>query len=116
MERQVEWFTGRPDEYQIRELQARSFAFAGRRREASKSFAQAAALAEARGLPAEKARLLSNEANLNATFGLTELAEKQATLLLALLEKEEYQRRRIAVFFYRAIGFTASGLDAGVMR
>jgi tetratricopeptide (TPR) repeat protein/predicted Ser/Thr protein kinase len=53
MERQVEWFTGRPDEYQIRELQARSLAFAGRRREASKTLAQAAALAEARGLPAD---------------------------------------------------------------
>ena len=61
MQRQVEWFAGRPEEYQIRETQARSFAFAGRRREASKSFAQAAALAEARGLPAEKARILANE-------------------------------------------------------
>ena len=45
-------------------------------------------MAEARGLPAEKARILSNEINLSATFGLTSLADKQATLLLALLEKE----------------------------
>jgi len=88
MERQIEWFTGRPDEYQIRELQARSFAFAGRRREASKSLAQAASLAEARGLPAEKARILSNEINLSATFGLTQLADQQAVTLLGLLEKE----------------------------
>src|SRR6266498_3585101 len=86
--RQIEWFAGRPDEYQIREIQARSFAFAGRRREASETFAQAAELAGGRGLVAEKARILANEANLNAIFGLTQLAEKQAALVLALLEKE----------------------------
>ncbi len=85
LDRQVEWFTGRPDEYQIREIQARSFAFAGRRRQASELFAQAAALAEARGLFAEKARILANEAHMNATFGMTTLAEKQASLVLALL-------------------------------
>ena len=72
----------------MRELQGHSFAFAGKRREASKSFAQAAALAEARGLPAEKARILSNDINLSATFGLTQLADKQANLLLGVLEKE----------------------------
>jgi tetratricopeptide (TPR) repeat protein len=88
MARYVEWFNGRADEYQVRELQARSLAFAGRRREASKSFAQAAALAEARGLPAEKARILSNEITLSATFGLTEVADKQANLLVGQLEKE----------------------------
>lgn len=86
LDRQVEWFTGRPDEYHIREIQARSFAFAGRRRQASELFAQAAALAEARGLQAEKARILANEAHMNATFGMTALAEKQASLVLALLE------------------------------
>jgi len=78
LERQVEWFTGKPEEYQIREFQARSFAFAGRRGEASKSFAQAAAMAQARGLLAEKARIMSNEANLSASFGMTHLAENQA--------------------------------------
>ena len=88
MLRQVEWFAGRPDEYQMREIQARSFAFAGRRREASESFAHAAALAETRGPLAEKARILANEANLNAIFGFLQLAKKQALLVLALLEKE----------------------------
>jgi eukaryotic-like serine/threonine-protein kinase len=88
IDRQVEWFTGRPDEYQIREIQARSFAFAGRRRQASEFLAQAAALAEGRGLLAEKARILANEANLNATFGMTRLAVKQASLVLALLENK----------------------------
>jgi serine/threonine protein kinase/tetratricopeptide (TPR) repeat protein len=88
IDRQIEWFAGRPDEYQMREIQARSFAFAGRRRQASELFAQAAALAEARGLLAEKARILANEANLNATFGMTRLAEKQASLVLALLENK----------------------------
>jgi len=86
--RQAEWFAGRPDEYQMREIQARSFAFAGRRREACEGFAQAAALAEARGLLAEKARILANEAHLNAIFGLTQLAEKQTAFVLALVEKE----------------------------
>ena len=87
-QRQVEWFAGRPEEYQIREIQARSFAFAGRRRQASESFALAAALAEERGLLPEKARILATEANLNAVFGLTQVAEKQTALVLALLEKE----------------------------
>ena len=86
--RQVEWFAGRPDEYQIREIQARSFAFAGRRREANETFAQAAELAGGRGLLAEKARILANEANLNAIFGFTQLAKKQVLLILNLLEKE----------------------------
>jgi tetratricopeptide (TPR) repeat protein len=88
MERQVEWFSGRPDEYQIRELQARALAFSGRRREASASLAQAAALAEARGLPAERARILANDFNLSATFGMSQLAGKQSDLVLALLQKE----------------------------
>ncbi|HJZ78692.1 MAG TPA: protein kinase [Pyrinomonadaceae bacterium] len=88
LEHQAELFTGKADEYQSRELQARAFAFAGRRREASRSFAQAAALAEARGLPAEKARILSDEINLSATFGLTQSAGKQVAEILALLEKE----------------------------
>lgn len=88
MARQVEWFSGRPDEYQIRELQARSLAFGGRRREASASLAQAAALAQARGLPAEKARILANDFNLSATFGMNQLAGKQSDLVLALLQKE----------------------------
>jgi tetratricopeptide (TPR) repeat protein len=95
MESQVEWFTGRSDEYQIREFQARSFAFAGRRQEASKGLAQAAALAEARGLPAEKARILSNEATLSATFGLTSLAEKQVIQLLGLMEKENISHEEL---------------------
>jgi len=89
MGRQAEWFAGRPDEYQIRELQARSFAFAGRRRQASALFAQAAAQADARGLHAEKARILATEANMNAVFGMTQLAEKQAALVLLRLEKED---------------------------
>jgi serine/threonine protein kinase/tetratricopeptide (TPR) repeat protein len=88
MLRQVEWFAGRPDEYQIREIEGRSLAFAGRRRQASESFTQAAALAEARGLLSEKARILANEANLSAIFGLTQLAEKQTAGVLTLLEKK----------------------------
>jgi len=88
MERQVDWFAGRPDEYQIREFRARSFAFAGRRQEANRAFAQAEALAEARGLTAERARILSSEANLSATFGLTQLAGKQVAFLAELLRKE----------------------------
>jgi serine/threonine protein kinase/tetratricopeptide (TPR) repeat protein len=88
MQHQVDWFSGRPDEYEIRELQARALAFAGRRREASANLGQAAALAEARGLPAEKARILANDFNLSATFGLNQVAGRQAKVVLALLAKE----------------------------
>jgi hypothetical protein len=96
MQRQVAWCAGKPDEYQMREIQARSFAFAGRRREAGENFAQAAAMAEARGLLAEKARILANEANLNAIFGLTRLAVKQTGLVLALIEKENIALEELA--------------------
>ncbi|HEY8458741.1 MAG TPA: protein kinase, partial [Blastocatellia bacterium] len=88
MRRQAAWFAGKREEYQMREIQARSLAFAGRRREASENFAQAAALAEARGLTAEKVRIMANEANMNAVFGFTQLAEKQMRAVLALIEKE----------------------------
>ncbi len=88
MQRQVEWFSGKPEEYQIRELQARALAFAGRRREASANLALAAALAQARGLPAERARILANDFNLSATFGMNQLAVKQSDQLLNLLQKE----------------------------
>jgi len=89
MARQAEWFTGRPEEYQIREWQARSLAFTGRRRQASALFAQAASEAAARGLHAEKARILALEANLNAGFGMIQLAEKQSALVLSQLQKED---------------------------
>ncbi len=88
MKRQVEWFAGRPEEYQIREIQARSLAFAGRRREASEALRQAAELASGRGLVAEKARILANEANLNAILGLMQPAKQQVLVVLNLLESK----------------------------
>src|SRR5262249_20670720 len=54
------------------------------------------AMAEARGLPAEKARIMANEANLNAIFGLTRLAVKQTGLVLALIEKENIALEELA--------------------
>jgi hypothetical protein len=72
----------------MRETEARSLAFAGRRRKASETFAQAAAMADGRGLHAEKVRILANDANMNAVFGLTGLAEKQITVAEKLVEKE----------------------------
>jgi Tfp pilus assembly protein PilF len=86
--RQVEWFAGKPDEYQMLEIQARSFAFGGRIRQASEGFEKAAAMAEARGLKSERTRILANEANINVLFGLTQLANKQVGNALGLLEKE----------------------------
>ena len=88
MQRQVEWFAGRPDEYQIREIQARSLAYAGRRREASETLRQAAELAGGRGLVAEKARILANEAGMNAIFGFMQPARQQALFVLNLLENK----------------------------
>ena len=88
MQRHVDWYAGRAEEYQIRETQARALAFAGQRRRALETFEKAAALAAGRGLPAENARILANAANLNAIFGFTQLAEKEASAVLALLDKE----------------------------
>ena len=111
MRSHVEWFAGRPDEYQVVEIQARSLAFAGRRREASVAFAQAAALAEARSLPAEKARIQANEAHVNAIFGMNGLAEKQAILVLTFLENkginaEELQPSLIQLLDSPPLGWT----------
>jgi len=86
--RQIEWGAGKPDEYLIHEIRARSSAFAGQRSQAAEFFKQAAALAEARGLIAEKARIMANEANMNATFGLTGLAQKQTAAALSFLRSK----------------------------
>ena len=88
MNRQAEWFAGRPDEYQLREWQARAAASAGRRRQAEENFAQAATLAAARGLFAEQARILARSANMNATFGMTSAAQQQTGRVLALLAEK----------------------------
>ncbi|HEY6804351.1 MAG TPA: serine/threonine-protein kinase [Pyrinomonadaceae bacterium] len=87
-QRQVNWFVGKPDEYQMREIQARTFAFGGRRRQAAEAFEQAATMAQQRGLPAERIRILVNEANMNALFGQIQLAQKQMVTVLKLLETE----------------------------
>src|SRR5204863_4538233 len=42
----------------------------------------------ARGLRAEKLRILGNEASLNETFGMEDVAEKQLTSLVTLLQKQ----------------------------
>jgi serine/threonine protein kinase/tetratricopeptide (TPR) repeat protein len=88
-QRQVNWFAGKPDEYQMREIQARTFAFGGQRRQAAEAFEQAASMAQQRGLPAERIRILVNEANMNALFGQTQLAQKQMVTVLKLMEIEK---------------------------
>ncbi len=95
MRRESEWFSGRPDEYQIREIQARSLAFAGRRREAVQAMAQAAAMAEERGLLAEKARIVAGAANLEALFGMKDLARKDLAPVLTLLEKKRVTSKEL---------------------
>jgi serine/threonine protein kinase len=85
MNRQAEWYAGRPDEYQMREWQARAAASRGQRRQADDYYAQAAALAEARGLFTEQSRILASAAHLHALFGLTTSAQQQTTRVLALL-------------------------------
>lgn len=67
-------------------LHGNSLMIAGEYEQAAEAYR--AALSEARGLPGEKVRILGNEANLNAIFGLTQLAEKQTALVLTQLEKE----------------------------
>ena len=87
--RQVDWYAGKPDEYQMREIQGRAFAFAGRRRQASEAFEQAASMAQQRGLPAERIRILVNEANMNALLGQSQLAQKQMATVLKLMATEK---------------------------
>jgi serine/threonine protein kinase/Flp pilus assembly protein TadD len=84
MARQAEWYEGRPDEYLMREWQARAAASVGRRRQAEELFTQAAAFAAARGLFAEQARILACAAYMNALFGMTSLAKQQMPRVLAL--------------------------------
>jgi tetratricopeptide (TPR) repeat protein len=88
-QRHVEWFSGKSDEYQMLEIQARAFAFAGQRRAATDAFEQAARMAQQRQLPAERIRILVNEANMNALFGETQLAQRQMANVLKLLETEK---------------------------
>jgi serine/threonine protein kinase/tetratricopeptide (TPR) repeat protein len=88
-QRHVDWFPGKPDEYQMREIQARTLAFGGQRRQAGEAFEQAAAMAQQRNLPAERIRILLNEANMNALFGETRMAQNQIATVLKLLETEK---------------------------
>jgi len=88
-QRHIEWFSGKPDEYQMLEIQGRAFAFAGQRRAAAEAFEQAARMAQQRRLPAERIRILLNEANMNALFGETQLAQRQMENVLKLLETEK---------------------------
>jgi hypothetical protein len=87
--RHADWFAGKSDEYQMREVQARTLAFFGRRREASDAFEKAAEMAQQRDLPAERIRILTNQANMNALFGETKLAKNQMARVLSLLETEK---------------------------
>ncbi|HEX4949535.1 MAG TPA: protein kinase [Blastocatellia bacterium] len=96
MNRQAEWFAGRPDEYQMREWQARAAASAGRRRLAADLFAQAAALAAARGLVAEQARILACVANMNALFGFTNEAKQQTGHVLTLQAEKNISYQELA--------------------
>lgn len=88
-QRNADWFAGKSDEYQMREIHARRLAFEGKRREASEAFEKAAELAQRRHLPAERIRILVNQANLNALYGETKLAKSQMATVLRLLETEK---------------------------
>ena len=96
MQRQAEWFAGRPDEYQLREWQARTAASSGKRRQAEELFTQAASLAVARGLYAEQARLLANAANMNATLGMTSAAQAQSARALTILTEKNIAYQELA--------------------
>ncbi|MGH9839534.1 MAG: protein kinase domain-containing protein [Blastocatellia bacterium] len=95
MNRHVEWFAGKKEEYQISEFQAWSSAFSGRLAEADQFFTQAAAKAESSSLIAEKARILANQANLHAVFGLTKVAREEANRTLALIRKNKVDVREL---------------------
>ena len=55
-QRHVEWFSGKPDEYQMLEIQARAFAFAGQRRQAHHARAHAGSPHRQAGLAHEVRR------------------------------------------------------------
>ncbi len=88
-QRNADWFAGKFDEYQMREIHARRLAFQGKRREASEAFEKAAEMAQQRHLPAERIRILVNQANMNALYGENKLARTQMATVLRLLETEK---------------------------
>jgi hypothetical protein len=88
MERQVQWFSGRTRRISDARVAGARAGVCGTAARSERSLAQAAALAAARGLPAEKARILANDFNLSATFGMVQLAANQADQVLTLLARE----------------------------
>jgi serine/threonine protein kinase len=95
MNRQAEWYVGRPDEYQMWEWRARAAASGGRRGQADEFYAQAATLAAARGLFAEQSRILASQALVHAIFGLTNSAQQQARRALELLATKNVEPQEL---------------------
>ena len=91
MSRQVAWFPGKPDAWKMPEYQARAAAFGGRLRQAQQLWQQASTLAESRKLPSEIAGMQAWEAEINAQFGLSQPAIKQAAQALSFVRSRKVE-------------------------
>lgn len=96
LRRQSEWFAGKREEYQAIEDLAWTSAFSGQLREADLFFARAAARAAFYGLEAEKARILGNQANLHAVFGMKEIAKTEARSVAGFMKLRQIDPRETA--------------------
>ncbi|MEK6407455.1 MAG: protein kinase [Acidobacteriota bacterium] len=84
MKQQLDWLSGRPDEYQALNFQAQTAAFAGRLREARLFSRRAVALAKQRNLLEEAAPLAIQAALLQAVVGLSGPAKEELAEALTL--------------------------------
>jgi ATP/maltotriose-dependent transcriptional regulator MalT len=78
MRREVEWYKGRPDEGDVRWVQARAAAHGGRLTQARELYAQAIALARRNGLEESAAHTLLDQAATEALFGNAREARERA--------------------------------------
>jgi eukaryotic-like serine/threonine-protein kinase len=88
MQQQIEWVSGRPEEYTAQNWQADTAAFSGRLRTAAEFSRRAAELAQRRDLTEVLAQIVAGEAAREAHFGNCTRVKEKTARALAITESQ----------------------------
>jgi len=88
LKEQLDWASGKPEEYQLLDLQAQAMAYAGQHRRSHELAERAAALAEAHNLTEPVARISVENGLRSAIFGSFPMAREDTDRALALSRRE----------------------------
>jgi tetratricopeptide (TPR) repeat protein len=84
MRRHAAWATGKPEEYKMLSIQARTEAYFGKLRKARELFRQSAEMAERAGLKENAAEITADEALIEASYGNLREAHEQTAKAMGL--------------------------------